>query len=199
MEELLVEEEGFAPPRESRATSMTPFGARPLSSRHIVTTVDRNRRAAARSKCKNSHGYEVTSPGRPHRRRGVRGGHRGARNPPTTGADQLHRHRRSGIWRGGADVHCWSGDKEARERSVRRLPPSLPGLGEYRLVRRPSARRRENAHRGLQVRGDAQARVGARQRRVMVGVPLASRGKAGADANGRAPEGFLGLRRSILP
>jgi hypothetical protein len=104
--------------------------------------------------------YEVTSPHIRHRRSCVRWRHAAALDDPASGVDRIHRNRRGRVWRSWSDVHRRTGYQEVRERGVRRLPPSLPGIGEQRLVRRSCRRRREDAHGGVLVRDHAETRVG---------------------------------------
>ena len=79
---------------------------------------------------------------------------------PASGVDRIHRNRRGRVWRSGSDLHRRTGCHEERERGVRRPPPSLPGIGEQRLVRRSCPRRREDAHGGVHVRDHAETCVG---------------------------------------
>ena len=104
--------------------------------------------------------YEAKSPHIRHRRSCVRWRHAAALDGPASGVDRIHRNRRGRVWRSGSDVQRRTGYQEARERGVRRLPPSLPGIGEQRLVRRSCPRRREDAHGGVHVRDHAETCVG---------------------------------------
>ena len=74
--------------------------------------------------------YEAKSPHIRHRRSCVRWRHAAALGGPASGVDRIHRNRRGRVWRSGSDVQRRTGHQEARERGVRRLPPSLPGVGE---------------------------------------------------------------------